>query len=1334
MIFCLVFSMILCSFPVNAFSVTQDETASNNEKILEAKKKYEKAVEDYRLGPAKFLDDRMCEKHKESHSKSGYEKKLAADNDIWKEEHGKVQACYNAFLNDPKKDWREDRWFTFDNLRLQVTWLNELNELRASDDNKKFSAPERKSPIRYICPELVMESMMSSLVGYYQRETFHETSHLLGSDGSIYVVEDGENLAWSSKDPFDGWYRREKKWYDEGYRESNSDKDLGHYYYIMSKCDENDCVGFGVFPDDDYDLNGWGCAAMRMSTYNHTAIKDSNEGEPVYTADEWLKQVNAYEKELKDKVNQAKKEWEEAKYTPEVTVTPANLTYNKESQNLVSESKTSGGKLLYCMDKKEYVYNQDTGKGEWTTQKTDWSEKIPTATDAGEYKIYYKVEGTDYYRDKAEQELTVTIKKATPVVNVEFKNPEDLVVDYDAQGKDIKLVTKAETTGGTLMFSSSKDDKWSNALPTESKPGKYTISYRVDGDKNYSDVPAKTHEVEIKKCQPRVSVSFKKGLVYNGNNQNLVEKAKGNGNSIYYKVDDREWTSEATAMDAGEHKVRYKTEELPYVLPMESEEYTVSIEKAEPKCDAEFADDTIVYDNKVYLVHKTGNDKSPALMAGINYEQKIEYKVNNGEWTTECPKATKAGDYTVSYRVPSSKNFKEIPEKTKTIHVTAAAPTFDIKFAEDQEYNGKAITIFNLLVCENGTFKYKINDGEWSSSSYKKVQKPGTYKITYKVEGNEGYSDIPEREHTVVIREKAKPKANISESYSEEETCTYSPDGVILFSGKSSSYGCKIVYSVNGEEWTETIPEAKNAGTYEVRCKALGNDEYSDSDIITKTFTVQPLKITTASIGLKDGNYRFDQTNKGEEITPVLNITLDDKPLKEGIDYTLEGDTTTTEPGNHTITVKGKGNFTGEKAVTYTVYAPKEESTDKPSGGETEKPKPNPGETPDPGTGGGSTEIPKPEEKKDPVVTATLAENLEYNRKDQQLCKKAETTGGTLTIGLKDENYMYSPDELDKVVGYNPGTYTIVYEVQGNSEYNSKSGTLGTVEIKKCDISTDGALEPIYDKELSLLSATQTVQLRIEGIRCFKTSTRLNEGEDYVLEGDTGEISKPGTYSFTVRGTGSKYTGEAKFSFNVVKKYTDPSEGGGNTEKPEPSKPEPSEPSEPPKPETKTQIADVYLSASKYTYNGKVHTPRVEVYGEDDDEVPTDQYKVTYSSGRKNLGSYTVTVTGINDYEGTIKKTYVITPAKMKTPSVKAGKKKLTVKWKKLGGGSQTYQIYVLKKGTKKAKYYTSTGSSKTIKKLSKKKYYYTKIRSYKKINGKTYYGSWSGTKKVKVK
>ena len=184
---------------------------------------------------------------------------------------------------------------------------------------------------------------------------------------------------------------------------------------------------------------------------------------------------------------------------------------------------------------------------------------------------------------------------------------------------------------------------------------------------------------------------------------------------------------------------------------------------------------------------------------------------------------------------------------------------------------------------------------------------------------------------------------------------------------------------------------------------------------------------------------------------------------------------------------------------------------------------------------------------------------------------------------------------------------------------------------------------------------------------------------------------------------------------------------------PEPSKPEPSNP-EPEKPKEDVAVNKIVLSASKYTYNGKTHTPSVKVYDQKGKMLSADQYTVTYSSGRKNLGSYTVDVYGKGDVTGTVSAKYVITPAKMKTPSVKAGKKKLTVKWKKLGGGSQSYQIYVLKKGTKKAKYYISTGSSKTIKKLSKKKYYYTKIRSYKKINGKTYYGSWSGTKKVKVK
>lgn len=165
-----------------------------------------------------------------------------------------------------------------------------------------------------------------------------------------------------------------------------------------------------------------------------------------------------------------------------------------------------------------------------------------------------------------------------------------------------------------------------------------------------------------------------------------------------------------------------------------------------------------------------------------------------------------------------------------------------------------------------------------------------------------------------------------------------------------------------------------------------------------------------------------------------------------------------------------------------------------------------------------------------------------------------------------------------------------------------------------------------------------------------------------------------------------------------------------------------------------TILSKMALSTTKYAYNGKSHTPSVKVYDKNGMLVESSKYKLSYSSGRKNLGSYMITATGIGYAKGTVRASYVIAPAKMKTPSVKAGKKKITVKWKKLGGGSQSYQIYALKKGTKKAKYYTSNGTSKTISKLTKKKYYTVKIRAFKKISGKTYYGAWSNTKKVKVK
>ncbi|MCQ4635217.1 fibronectin type III domain-containing protein [Anaerovorax odorimutans] len=91
---------------------------------------------------------------------------------------------------------------------------------------------------------------------------------------------------------------------------------------------------------------------------------------------------------------------------------------------------------------------------------------------------------------------------------------------------------------------------------------------------------------------------------------------------------------------------------------------------------------------------------------------------------------------------------------------------------------------------------------------------------------------------------------------------------------------------------------------------------------------------------------------------------------------------------------------------------------------------------------------------------------------------------------------------------------------------------------------------------------------------------------------------------------------------------------------------------------------------------------------------------------------------------------------KLATPTVKvkAGKKKATVKWSKVAGKTK-YQVYrATKKSGKYKKVATTKKTSYTNKKLKSKKKYYYKVRAYRKVSGRTVYGSYSKVKSVKVK
>ncbi len=129
-------------------------------------------------------------------------------------------------------------------------------------------------------------------------------------------------------------------------------------------------------------------------------------------------------------------------------------------------------------------------------------------------------------------------------------------------------------------------------------------------------------------------------------------------------------------------------------------------------------------------------------------------------------------------------------------------------------------------------------------------------------------------------------------------------------------------------------------------------------------------------------------------------------------------------------------------------------------------------------------------------------------------------------------------------------------------------------------------------------------------------------------------------------------------------------------------------------------------------------------------------YTVKYTAN-KAVGAATVTVTGIGRYGESVSKTFKINPKAVALSKLTAGKRQLTVTWKK-GKNITGYQVqYSLKKSFSAAKTVTikKAATVKTVlKNLTTGKTYYVRIRAYKTVNGKKYFSAWSKAKSAKVK
>ena len=226
-----------------------------------------------------------------------------------------------------------------------------------------------------------------------------------------------------------------------------------------------------------------------------------------------------------------------AKVNAEVTApTAKTLTYTGSAQELINAGSVIGGKMQYKV-----------GEGEW-------SENIPTETNAGTYTVEYRVVADGNHNAADGGEVKVTIAKAEMTVTA----PTAKTLTYTGGAQE--LINAGSVIGGKMQYKVGEGE-WSENIPTATNAGTYTVEYKVLPDDNHNAVEDGSVEVKIAKVDMVIThPTGIDGLVYTGEALIVVKKGSVIGGKIEFFNNANDTWSEIppTKTNAGNYQYRYR--------------------------------------------------------------------------------------------------------------------------------------------------------------------------------------------------------------------------------------------------------------------------------------------------------------------------------------------------------------------------------------------------------------------------------------------------------------------------------------------------------------------------------------------------------------------------------------------------------------------------------------------------------------------------------------------------------------------------------------------------------------------------------------------------------
>lgn len=261
-------------------------------------------------------------------------------------------------------------------------------------------------------------------------------------------------------------------------------------------------------------------------------------------------------------------------------------------------------------------------------------------------------------------------------------------------------------------------------------------------------------------------------------------------------------------------------------------------------------------------------------------------------------------DFTLTYQNNVNKGTAKVYIKGKGNYTGSCSQSFTISArpvstlkisVPSVTYNGKAQKPAVTVKYNNYTFK----NGTDYTLSYKNNTKIGTATVT--VTGKGKLSGT----RSVTFKINAKPIKNAVITYNN--SLTY--NGSALSPAVTVKYGNATLKK--NTDYTVAYSDNVNAGTGTITI--TGKGIYGGS--VKKTFTIKTLGISATAVS-GTGNKVYT----GSALKPVPAVKVGGRTLKNGTDFTISYKNNT-EPGTATLTVTGKGNYSGSVSKTFKITA-----------------------------------------------------------------------------------------------------------------------------------------------------------------------------------------------------------------------------------------------------------------------------------------------------------------------------------------------------------------------------------------------------------------------------